>query len=498
MQKLNQTQRDTVRRIVRQHPGFDAFRAANGNFASRDLSGDLLRRAVAELPGLTEQAASALAVPMARANGTLPTLSDIADMDAAIAAIGDEMEPETVPSETESDLAETVLSPLRPFLSPTLLDTVASALTPIVAMANKPAVVQTVEKTITVERVVDANGSPIVPAFVAANRVGTSTIGKLFGVSAKAKHADKPISLWDASDAPPVDPFHVPDVSNLSKLVTAIDPAMGRVPQNVWLAGPAGTGKSTLPEQIAARAGRPFVAITFQRAVEPADIIGGNGLSGGATVWVDGVLTRAIRRPGTIILLDEITLAPPGLAAMLQTLLASRAMTLPTGEVVRCADGVAFVAADNTRGYGDESGLYAGTHMANAALVDRMARMIVVDYLDAALEAQALANHTLAPKAACERVVRFINLARKLPGFETVPLSLRRQVAFVKMAADGYTIPECFDDCIGSRLPDAERATIHTAFKADFDANAFKAELSNQPIPAPINTSTAFDVINVE
>jgi MoxR-like ATPase len=480
--KLNAEQRNVVRAIVRDHPDFKGWRVHNGNFASRDLTGPLLAKAIADL-GLGDDVAVALNMANATAYD-------------AVAGDGgepmDESENATLPISDDSDLAETVLSPLRPFLSPTLLDTVASALSPIVALANKPAV----EKTITVERIVDASGAPIVPAFVAAQRVGASTIGKLFGISSRAKHADKPMSLWNAVDAPPVDPFYVPDVDNLSMLISAIDPALPRVPRNVWLAGPAGTGKSTLPEQIAARAQRPFVAITFQRAVEPADIIGGNGLANGATVWVDGVLTRAIRRPGTIILLDEITLAPPGLAAMLQTLLASRSLTLPTGEVVRCADGVTFVAADNTRGYGDESGLYAGTHQANAALVDRMARMIVVDYLDAALEAQALANHTLAPKAACERVVRFIGLARKLPGFETVPLSLRRQVAFVEMAMDGYKVDKCFEACVLSRLPDAERATIHAAFTADFDKNAFMAELTNQPVPAPTNTSTAFDVID--
>ncbi len=490
MQKLNQQQRDAVRALVRKHSGFDAFRARNGGFASRQLNGPLLAKAVAEFD-LGDDVANVLNM----ATGWHDAISDESETETETETLID------APAADASDMAETVLSPLRPFLSASLLATVTDALSPIVALANKPAVEiereRIVEKTVTVT--VDSTGATVAPAFVPAARVGASTIGKLFGISSRMKHADKAISVWQSSDGvPDVDPFHVPDVLTLSKLVSAIDPALPRVPRNVWLAGPAGTGKSTLPEQIAARAGRPYTEITFQRAVEPADIIGGNGLVNGATVWVDGVLTRAIRRPGMIILLDEITFAPPGIAAMLQTLLSSRRITLPTGEVVRCADGVCFVCADNTRGFGDESGLYAGTHMANAALVDRMARMIVVDYLDPALEAQALANHTFAPKAACERVVAFINLARKLPGFENVPLSLRRQIAFVEMSLDGYKIDEAFEDCVLSRLPDAERATIHAAFRADFNAVAFKAELDGQPVVAVSTRVTGFGVVDVQ
>ena len=329
---------------------------------------------------------------------------------------------------------------------------------------------------------VDANGTPIVPAYVPAQRIGQSTIGKLFGIPGKPKHHDKHVSQWNAPDAPRVDPFFVPDLVNLAKVISAIDPASPSwVPQNVWLAGPAGTGKSSLPAQIAARARRPFTHIAFQRAVEPADLIGGNGLVNGSTQWVDGVLIAAIRRPGMIILLDEITFAPPGLLGMLHTLLAERTATFPTGEVVHCADGVCFVMADNTCGYGDELGIYAGTTMSNAALVDRMARLVVVDYLAADLESQALANHTGAPLKACERVVAFTGSARKLAGFDGRPLSMRRQIAFVKMVFhDGFTVPESFNDTILTRLPDAERAALHAHYKATFDAVAFNAELSGK------------------
>jgi hypothetical protein len=146
---------------------------------------------------------------------------------------------------------------------------------------------------------------------------------------------------------------------------------------------------------------------------------------------------------------------------------------------------VVFVAADNTRGYGDETGLYAGTMSANAALVDRASRMLVVDYLPASLEAQALANHTGAPRAACDRVVAWINSARKLAGFEARPLSLRRMMAFVEMVDDGFSPKEALEDAMLSRLPDAEREAFRAHFSASFVEADFIAEMRGGSIAKP-------------
>ena len=395
-------------------------------------------------------------------------------------------------------MTSSVLDPLKPFLAPTLLDTVAAALAPIVELAAKPPV--EITKTVTL----DASGNQVQVQSDDAKRTGSSTLGKLFGLP-RFKHSGMPVSLWDASDAPAIDPFFCPEPIILAKLVSAIDPAIGRKPRNVWFAGQAGTGKSTMPEQLAARARRPFVRIAFQRAVEPTDLIGMLGLDGkGGMAWRDGVLVKAIRKPGTIVLLDEVTFAPPGLLAVLQTLLDMRKITLPTGEVVECAEGVVFVAADNTAGYGDDTGVYGGTTVANAALVDRMARLIRVDYLPRDLEAQALANHTGADKGACLRVVDFVNSARKLPGFDARPLSLRRMVAFVEQVNDGFTVAELFDDCALSRLPDAERETLRMHFKAAFDDKAFQAELQGN-VPSVVSDDptqaacrAAFDIVDTE
>ena len=479
--------RSQVNSLVRNAPGFEAFRLASGAFDSRDMTKDILMRAIEHL-GLEDQVRDMVAADNA---APAPAPAKWQGMTNA------EHLADCAKLESESEMAETVLGPLKPFLSPVLLDSVANALAPIVALAAKPPV--TVTKTVTV----DASGAPVETKHDDATKTGASTLGKLFGI--RGKHKDMGVSLWDASDAPAIDPYFVPEAGVLAKLVSAIDPVVGRKPRNVWLAGSAGTGKTTLPEQIAARAGRPFVRIAFQRATEPTDLLGMLGLDGkGGMAWRDGVLTRAIRRPGTIVLLDEITTAPPGLLMVLQTLLDTRKLTLPTGEVVDCAEGVVFVSADNTSGYGDETGLYAGTMMANVALVDRMARLVRVEYLPAELETQALANHTGAPREACSRVVAFVNSARKLSGFDARPLSLRRMVAFVEMVNDGFSIDESFHDTALSRLPDAERETLRVHFKATFDQSAFDADMTGaqaslaglSDTPEQVSARNAFDVID--
>lgn len=482
-------ERSDVRSMLRSQPGFEAFRVANGGFASRDFTLELILKAIEAL-GVAAEVDAIVARHAKRRAGMMDVPTDVemaaeAEVDAAVRrdAAQEAMEIVTVvPSETA--LADTVLDQLRPFVSDKLLSTVSTALAPIVTAALKPAV--EVERIVEIE--VPAAGGAGRATFkrpAAARRASVSTFGKLFGAPRHAQ-AGARVQVWDSAEAEPVDPMYVVEPNQMALLVTAAERGGW-----VWLAGPAGGGKSTMPQQYAARTNSPFVTIAFNRATETTDLVGQFVLDGaGGMVWQDGVLTQAIRRPGTKILLDEIMFAPPGMAAIIQTLLSARVLTIhATGERVPVADGVVFVIADNTRGYGDETGLYVGTVQANAALVDRMARMIVVDYLEADLEAQALHNHTPgSTRAACDRVVAFVGGVRKLVGFENRPMSLRRMIAFVQAIQDGFKAEAAFETTMLSRLPEAERAALHTHIRANFDEGAFLAEMAGAPLPkAPSN-----------
>jgi MoxR-like ATPase len=204
-------------------------------------------------------------------------------------------------------------------------------------------------------------------------------------------------------------------------------------------------------------------------------------------VWRDGVFTRAIRRAGTVILLDELTGSPPGTSMAFQTILDERQLTLPTGEVVNFADGVVVVIADNTSGYGDESGVYAGTQSANGALVDRSARLIPVDYMSALLEAEALERRTGAPQAACIRLAEFAAKTRTIQaqaGSDSRPFSIRRLIAFANAThRDLLTVDEAWSVTTLSRLPETDRESMRQAIKAHFDEKAYARELKGEPAP---------------
>jgi len=261
---------------------------------------------------------------------------------------------------------------------------------------------------------------------------------------------------------------------------------------NVWFTGPSGTGKSTIAKQFCATVGRPFVRIGMTDQTEINDLVGGMAMVNGSTVWQDGALTRAMRQPGTVILIDELTFARAGVQAIIQNVADEhRMLTIDaTGEVVKAADGVVFVVADNTAGAGDEGGLYAGTNVSNVACVNRFGRMVLVDYLSAQREAEAVANHTACPIAAARHLADFVAQARRLPALQGVIISIRQMVAFVQCCQDGLTSKDAFNVAISSRMPATERAALETLATLSW-SETFDALVNGTTVPATPSNSAA-------
>lgn len=346
-----------------------------------------------------------------------------------------------------------ILAPVEPFLSPLVKSELEKALAPLIIAANKPAV--------EIERIVTVTQAPLpVGATPYATKGKQVPLGSLFGF--RGQYAKAPVSTWDAHGAAPaIDPFYVTDPYNMFMLATAIERG-----SNVWLGGPSGTGKSTMPEQFCAHVGRPCITLSFTKQTEVADMVGGPAvLTDGSTAWQDGVLVQAIKRPGMVIVLDELSMSGPGIQAIFQSLASDqRSLALPTGEIVHCAQGVVFVTADNTFGFGDETGQFAGTHACNGALVNRFKRVLKVDYISKADESRALANHTGCPKPAADSLADFVHRARKMPEMENVPLSLRQMVGFVQAIEDGASPTQAAQVAFLNRMPAAERAALETLF----------------------------------
>ena len=495
------TQRNELRKLARNHPDFARWRAIND--PKNVMPTPEIIHAINDL-GLVAQAEAILGKPQATtldseafdgSDGSDP-LQNAMDsvVNGACAACrakgvhwdapdglveADEAVDENEASPIEADV-ESVLGPVRPFLAGGLIANIEAALRPIVVAAHKPS-------TFVVQ------AAPLREGETAhARRVAVSTMAKTFMVGgAKGK---RPVAIWNDPLAPRPDQGYVMDGARMYLGASAFEAA-----ETVWFAGPAGAGKTTMAKEYAALTGRGFVRIGFNHSTEMIDLIGqpepqpANENGGVKMVWRDGVFTRAIRRAGTVILLDELTGAPPGTSMAFQTILDERQLTLPTGEVVNFADGVVVAIADNTAGYGDESGVYAGTQAANGALVDRAARLVPVDYMSAMLEAEALQRRTGAPMPACIRLADFAYKVRTVQAqnkSDSRPFSIRRLIAFANAThRDLMTCEEAWTITAYSRLPELDREELRQAVKAHFDDKAYMRELKGEAAPVdPVQT----------
>lgn len=389
---------------------------------------------------------------------------------------------------------DAILTDVDAYLSPIVRKALEQALLPVVQSANKPVVTKTIEVEKVVEKIVHvgagggkASAQGAAPLASPGRKV---EIGKLFGFG--GSNGKKLVTMWDSTQAPAIDRFYVVNPLNMALFGAAIERQT-----NVWLTGPSGSGKTTMPLQFAARVGRPVVKFSFTRQSEVAPLIGGLTMSeqNGATVtqWSDGELIRAMRQPGTIIVLDELTFAPAGVQAIVQgTADSHRSYTVAeTGEVVHAAPGVVFVVADNTRGYGDMSGQYHGTNQSNAALVNRFGLMLVIDYMDKADEARALVNHTGIAPVAASHLVEFVHRARRMPEMENIVLSLRQMVAFTNVVQDGFDAKTAAQVTILSRLPVTERAALETLMTLTW-ANEFAGHVTGTPAEVQPTASSSY------
>ena len=175
---------------------------------------------------------------------------------------------------------------------------------------------------------------------------------------------------------------------DLGRLVTA-----GlKAEEKLLLVGPTGIGKSTLIEQIAACLNWGVVRVAASGGLTEADLLGEWTVRGGETVFNYGFLPRAMRE-GAICLIDEIDGLEPSVAFSLHQMMedGGRLVLLQNGgEVIEPHPRFRLVCTANTLGHGDDSGLYTGTRVLNAAFLDRFASVIRMKHLDQQNEVEVL------------------------------------------------------------------------------------------------------------
>lgn len=317
--------------------------------------------------------------------------------------------------------------------------------------------------------VVAAGAQAVVGSMVSVSRIGCEVAKHVFGVSVTTAAGNELlVSLFDDSSAPAIDPCFVWSKPILQHLL--LSQTTG---ENLWFGGEKGTGKSETVRQFAAKTGRGYTRINFNKYTTAEDFIGAVGLENGATVFKMGDFLRAFTTPASLILLDEITNADPAVLAVLNGFLESNSAVSYGGQVWRRAPDVLVFAADNTMTNGDESGRYSGTRTMNSALADRFARLVAFKHMDLATEVEAVVRHTGCRPAIAEHVLKAVHACRaKVESGDIVDApSIRSVMAFVRSVAV-LGVDEAWAASIGHRQP-SESATAIASIKSAYIDAAF-------------------------
>jgi hypothetical protein len=289
--------------------------------------------------------------------------------------------------------------------------------------------------------------------------------------------SDLLVGVWNDPSAPAVVEDYVFNPAHLHQALIALDDPL---PDNVWLAGERGTGKTEFVTQIAARLKRKLVRVNFDEALERADFIGANTISEGSVIWKEGIITRAIQHPGALILLDEVGFARAQSISVLHALTersVHRALTVAeTGARIPVASYVCFFAADNSNGHGDSNGVFAGVREQNSAFLDRFGFTLRFEYLDAVDEADLIVRRTGLSLPAAQIIVDFAGAARQQAtnGLLTQPPSLRQLFAMARAVAKGLPVEIAFRNAIINKFPAECEAELTALYSARIDERVFK------------------------
>lgn len=203
------------------------------------------------------------------------------------------------------------------------------------------------------------------------------------GKSPKAQPKPEPKAQEEPQEAPKAPEDTPEEEMPRENLRHRMYPTLRKVmSQNVrqvpaWLAGPAGSGKTTAGRQIASELGLPFYAESCNPGMSAWDLMGFMDASGR---YVPGICREAVENGG-VLLLDEIDAATPDVLVSINLLAAST-----FGDIVRFRDGAQvpihpsfrLIGCGNTVGDG-ASESYVGRQQIDAATLSRFA-MIEWDY----------------------------------------------------------------------------------------------------------------------
>ena len=209
---------------------------------------------------------------------------------------------------------------------------------------------------------------------------------------------------------PAIDPDYIFHESSRDVVVWFLNPQ-----EPLYVFGPCGSGKTSCIKQLSARLNYPVFEVTGHGRLEFADVVGHLTVKNSSITFEYGPLALAMRY-GALLLLNEIDLTSPEIAAGLNSVLDGSPLCIAEngGELIVPHPMFRLVATANTNGGGDDTGLYQGTQRQNLAWLDRFT-ICEVGYPSAEVEKRLLARHFPSlPESLCATMVDYANEVRKL------------------------------------------------------------------------------------
>jgi cobaltochelatase CobS len=255
---------------------------------------------------------------------------------------------------------------------------------------------------------------PELPAwgFGAPSKATFSNVFELGDVKASKNTKGDPIEievLGDCGDelrafVPPKDVNHIWNIDDLKALMMA---SAMRFNFLAW--GMHGTGKTALIEQYCARTNRPMIRVQHTATTEESHILGQYILKGGETIFELGPLAVAMKY-GLVYLADEYDFALPNVTAVYQPVMEGKALVIKEApaehRVIHPHPNFRFCATGNTNGGGDETGLYQGTQMQNAANYSRFGITVEISYMPEKQEIMVVAAQAGIHSEDAEKLVK--------------------------------------------------------------------------------------------
>ncbi len=214
-----------------------------------------------------------------------------------------------------------------------------------------------------------------------------------------------------AGFVPDKDPNYV---FSIDLLKTAL--AAHRVARPAYFWGMLGTGKTTIFEQVAAHIGHPLLRVQHTRNTEESHVLGQWVVKDGSTVFQLGPLAFCMKY-GLIYLADEYDFAMPAVISLYQPVMEGKALVIkdadPENRVIKPHPNFRFWATGNTNGTGDETGLYQGTVLQNAANYERFFIVEEVRWMEPKVETSILIAQGGVPKELAEKMISFATMCRE-------------------------------------------------------------------------------------